>query len=44
MGQAAQSVVKLCMDRKSTDNLTLIVICLSSLGMGGNNLTDYASV
>lgn len=33
------------MDRKSTDNLTTIMICLGSLGIGiANNLNDYASV
>ena len=43
VGQAAQSVVKLCMDRKSTDNLTTIIISFGSLGVN-NNLGDYASV
>ncbi len=43
VGAAAQSVVKLCMDRKGTDNITAIVVCLGSLGLE-TSLTDYASV
>ncbi len=31
------------MDRKSTDNITAIVVALGSLGLE-NNLSDYASV
>ena len=42
-GIAAQSVVKLCMDRKSTDNITVIMVCFSSLGLE-SSLSDYASV
>jgi hypothetical protein len=35
-GAAAQSIVKLCMDRKCADNLTAIIICLGSLGLKTN--------
>ena len=40
---AAQSVVKLCMDRKGTDNITTILVCLGSLGLGAS-INEYASV
>lgn len=43
VGVAAQEVVKLCMDRKGTDNITTILVCLGSLGLG-TTLNEYASV
>lgn len=42
-GQAAEAVVRLSMERRSTDNLTALVICLGSLGLGAS-LLDYASI
>jgi protein phosphatase 2C family protein 2/3 len=36
VGAATQSIVKLCMDKKSSDNLTAILIYLGSFGVGTN--------